>query len=262
VIRVWRKARTLLAVYFAYMMEYRGEIFFWMLSGVIPFFFLSVWTEAAARGLTVHDERQFARYFFAVFAARQLEIVWAHWNLSEDVRTGKLSFRLLQPLDPAWHYLADHLGERGVRLPMMLPVALVFVWLYPGALAWPGAGPFALGLLAVTLAFLLNFAVSYAVGLLALWLEDATEIYNLWYTAILFFSGMLAPLDLYPEALRRFLTWTPFPHLIYLPAALWSGLAVDWRHGLLVLLAWTLFFFALGRWLWARGRRHYSAMGA
>ena len=258
----WRKARTLVTVYFAYMLEYRGEILFWMLSGITPFFFMSAWSQAAGRGLTAYSAVTYARYFFAVFLARQLAIVWVHWNLSEDVRSGKLSFRLLQPLDPLWFYLADHLGERGVRLPMLLVVGLVFAWLYPHALVWPGAGRVALGTVAVTLAFGVNFFASYAVGLLSFWLEDATEIYNLWYVATLFFSGMLAPLGLYPQAVRSAIAWTPFPYLVYLPAALWSGLEVDWRRGLLALLLWNVFFLLLARSLWRAGRRHFSAMGA
>ena len=257
-----RKAWTLVTVYFAYMLEYRGEIFFWMLSGITPFFFMSAWTVAANQGLTGYGANDYARYFFAVFVARQLGIVWVHWNMSEDVRTGRFSFRLLQPLDPAWRYVADHVGERGVRLPMLAAVGLVFAWLYPEALVWPGASRAALGLVAVGLAFGVNFFASYVVGLLALWLEDATSIYNLWYVAMLFFSGMLAPLALYPEPVRQVLAWTPFPHLVYLPAALWSGLEADATRGLLTLLAWNLFFFALGRLLWRLGRRHYSAMGA
>ncbi|WP_457637281.1 ABC transporter permease [Oceanithermus sp.] len=258
----WRKARTLIAVYFAYMLEYRGEIFFWMLSGITPFFFMSAWTVAARRGLTEYGADDYARYFFAVFVARQLGIVWVHWNMSEDVRSGKYSFRLLRPLNPLWCYLADHLGERGVRLPMLAAVGLVFALLYPQALAWPGAERAALGLLAAGLAFGVNFFASYVVGLLALWLEDATALYNLWYAAMLFFSGMMAPLGLYPEPVRQVLLWTPFPHLVYLPAALWSGLEAEVGRGLGTLLAWNLFFFALGRLLWRWGRRCYSAMGA
>ncbi len=257
-----RKALTLVSVYFAYMMEYRGEILFWMLSGVAPFFFMSAWSEAARRGLTPYQANDYARYFFAVFVARQLVIVWAHWNLSEDIRSGKLSFRLLQPIDPVWVYLADHLGERGVRLPMMFAITLVFFWLYPHALVWPGAAGACLGALLAALAFGVNFLVSYSIGLLSLWLEDATEIFDLWYVATLFFSGMLAPLSLYPQAVLQVIAWTPFPYLVYAPAGLWSGMEVDWRRGLLALLFWNLFFLLLSRWLWRAGRRHYSAMGA
>jgi len=254
--------RTLLAVYFAYMLEYRAEIVFWILGGLSPFFFMAAWSEAARLGHTAYSALEYARYFFAVFVARQLAIVWANWTFSEWVRSGRLSFYLLQPLDPMWRLLADHVGERGVRLPMLVAIGAVFAALFPGALVWPGWAPFLLGLAASTLAFLLSFFVAYSVGLLAFWLEDATEIFELWYVLVLFFSGMLAPLSLYPEAVQRVLAWTPFPHLVYLPAALWSGFEPAGARGFAVLLAWTLVFFVVSRVLWRFGRSRYSAMGA
>ena len=256
------KVRTLLAVHFAYMMEYRAEIFFWILGGLVPFFFMAAWSEAARQGYTPYTSLEYARYFFAVFVARQLAIVWANWTFSDWVRTGKLSFYLLQPLDPMWRLLADHVGERGVRLPVLVVIGAIFAVLFPGALVWPGWGALALGLAASALAFLLSFFVAYSVGLLAFWLEDATEIFELWYVLVLFFSGMLAPLSLYPEAVQRVLLWTPFPHLVYLPAALWSGLEPADARGFAVLLVWTLVFFAMSRLLWRLGRGRYSAMGA
>ena len=256
------KVRTLLAVYFAYMLEYRAEIVFWILGGLVPFFFMAAWSEAARQGYTAYTPLQYARYFFAVFIARQLSVVWANWTFSDWVRTGKLSFHLLQPLDPAWRIFADHVAERGVRLPLLVLIGMVFALLFPGALVWPGWAPLLLGLAASTLAFLLSFLVAYAVGLLSFWFEDATEIFELWYVLVLFFSGMLAPLSLYPEAVQRVLLWTPFPHLVYLPASYWSGLESPDPRGFAVLGAWTLAFFAAVRLLWWLGRRRYSAMGA
>ena len=77
------------------------------------------------------------------------------------------------------------------------------------------------------------------------------------------FSGYLAPLDLYPSPVREALFWTPFPHIAYLPASFFAGAQVE-RAGLafLVLTLWTLLFYLVSRWLWKRGLRQFSAMGA
>ncbi len=45
-----RKARVLLAVYLAYMLEYRAELFLWALAGALPLILMGVWTEAARVG--------------------------------------------------------------------------------------------------------------------------------------------------------------------------------------------------------------------
>ncbi len=258
-----RKARVFLSVYHAHMTVYRGEILFWLLSGLAPFFFMAIWVGAARLGYTERSAEGFARYFFFVFAARQLQVVWVTWTLSEEVKNGLLAFKLLQPLDPFWHYLAQHVAERGVRLPMILVLALAFWLLYPGALVWSGAVRLGLGLLAAGLGFLLNFFVAYALGLFALWLEEATDLYSAWYVAFMLFSGYLAPLDLYPEAVRAALVYTPFPYLAYLPAVLWAGEPVGaLGRGFLVLGLWTVAAYLLARALWRRGLRRFSAMGA
>jgi len=258
-----RKIAAFLSVYYAHMTVYRGEILFWLLSGLAPFFFMAIWVEAARHGLTDRDPLAFARYFFFVFVTRQLQVVWVTWTLSEEIRSGAFAFKLLQPLDPLWHHLAQHVAERGVRLPMIGVLLLVFLWLYPGALVWTGGGRFFLGLAASLLGFSLNFLVAYTLGLLALWLEEATDLYNAWYVFFMLFSGYLAPLDLYPPVLRGFLDLTPFPYLAYLPAALWAGEPVTGvGRGFLVLFGWTLIAYLLARGFWRAGLRRFSAMGA
>ena len=258
-----RKALAFLSVYYAHMTVYRGEILFWLLSGLAPFFFMALWVGAAREGLTDRDPLSFARYFFFVFLARQLQVVWVTWTLSEEIKNGALAFKLLKPLDPLWHYLAQHLAERGVRLPMIGVLFFVFAALYPGALVPVGPENLLLGLLASLLGFLLNFFVAYALGILAFWLEEATDLYQAWYVFFMLFSGYLAPLDLYPGRLQEILFWTPFPYLTYLPAGLWAGEPLsDPLRGLVILTFWTALAFLVGRILWHVGIRRFSAMGA
>ena len=40
-------AKTLLFTYYAYMLEYRAELFLWALSGALPFILMGVWMQAA-----------------------------------------------------------------------------------------------------------------------------------------------------------------------------------------------------------------------
>ena len=71
-----RKAKTLLAVYLAYMLEYRAELFLWALAGALPLILLGVWTEAARGGEFALSPGEFARYFLMVFLVRQATVVW------------------------------------------------------------------------------------------------------------------------------------------------------------------------------------------
>lgn len=257
-----RIARTLLSVYYAYMVEYRAELILWVLAGSLPLILMGVWMEASQGGQFGLSPVEFARYFLAVFLVRQFTIVWVVWDFERDVVEGKLSSRLLQPLDPGWHYFASHIGERFARVPFAFVLVGLFFWLYPQAFWLPSLGNFLLGSAATALAFLLRFVMQYTVSMLAFWIEKASAIEQFWFLIYLFFSGVVAPLEVFPPLARQIVEWTPLPYLVYFPASIFVGLPGNYLHGFLIALAWIALFYGLNRWLWRRGLRHYSGMGA
>ncbi|TBH21723.1 ABC transporter permease [Thermus thermamylovorans] len=257
-----RKARTLLSVYLAYMLEYRAELFLWALAGALPLILLGVWTEAARGGDFPLSPGEFARYFLMVFLVRQATVVWVVWEFERDVVEGRLSFHLLRPLDPFFVHLAAHAAERLARLPFVVLLTLFFFWLFPEARFTPEPLPFLLGLLFTLLAFLLRFLMQYAVALLAFWSERASALEEVFFLLLLFLSGTIAPLEVFPEPLRHLALLTPFPYLVYLPAALLAGQEVALFPGVWVMLLWGVAFFLLGRLLWRMGLKHYSGQGA
>ncbi|MGB3492932.1 MAG: ABC-2 family transporter protein [Elainellaceae cyanobacterium] len=260
--RPLRLASVLLSTYYAYMVEYRAELLFWVLSGSLPLILLGVWSEAAASGDFGLSSLDFSRYFIAVFVARQLNVVWVVWEFEKQVVEGTLSPKLLQPLDPGWHHFSSHFAERFARLPFVVILVTLFFLLYPDAFWVPGLAQ-GLGAIAIMmLAFVLRFVMQYTTAMLAFWTERATAIENLWYLPYLFLSGMIAPLDVFPPAIQSVVMWLPFPYLIYFPASLLVGLEVNIVRGLVTMLAWLAIVFGLNRWLWRRGLRQYSSMGA
>jgi ABC-2 type transport system permease protein len=50
--------------------------------------------------------------------------------------------------------------------------------------------------------------------------------------------------------------------MVWFPAALLVNEEVPIARGFAIMIAWTVVFFALYRWLWKKGLKHYSAMGA
>lgn len=257
-----RKARTLLWVYYAYMVEYRAELILWVLSGSLPLILMGVWIEASQGGQFGLQPVDFARYFLAAFIARQFTVVWVVWEFEKEVVEGRLSPRLLQPMDPVWHHVASHLSERLARLPFMVLLVLLFFALYPQAFWLPGLGRALLFLVAIALAFILRFLIQYTFALVAFWTEQASAIEQFWMLFFLFLSGLIAPLEVFPPVVREVALWTPFPYLVYFPAGILVGLPVNIPQGLLVMLGWAGLFFGLNRWLWRQGLKQYSGMGA
>ena len=210
-------------------------------------------------GLTPVD---FARYFLAVFLVRQFTVVWVVWEFEKEVVEGKLSPRLLQPLDPVWHHISSHLSERVARMPFALLLVVLFFILYPQAFWLPSFGNFLLFVVAVVLAFALRFIIQYTFAMFAFWTERASALENFWFLFYLFLSGIIAPLEIFPEPVRAIVLCTPFPYLINFPASLLVGLPVDVGRGFLSMVAWFLIFLGANRLLWRRGLKQYSGMGA
>ena len=259
----WRKVRTLLAVSYAEMMQYRAELYLWAISGIMPFVLMGLWMEASAETPMAITPVDFARYFLAVFIVRQATMVWVVWEFEDDVVHGRLSFLLLHPLDPAWRFFLSHVAERFARVPFLIALTGLFFLLYPKAFWIPSAADLALATAAITVAFLLRFLMQYAFAMIAFWSERANAIEDLWFMLYLFLSGFIAPLDLFPPAVRHAAEWTPFPYMIYLPARLLTGQGSDGiGRGLIVITIWSIVFYIVYRILWYRGLRHYSAMGA
>lgn len=260
--QILHKSKVFLSVYYAYMVEYRAELILWVLANSMPLIMMGVWTQAAAGGGFSLSAIDFARYFICVFLIRQLTIVWVVWEFEKEVVEGRLSPRLLQPIDPVWHHVAGHVAERFARMPFTFVLMALFCVLYPQAFWVPSGVGAILAIAAIVLAFILRFLIQYTFAMFAFWTERATAIEQFWFLFYSFLSGMIAPLNVFPEGVKAVVMWTPFPYLIYFPASLLVGLPVNVGQGFSVMVAWSALFWVVNRWLWRRGLRHYSGMGS
>ena len=256
------KIQTFLTVYYAHMMEYRAEIVFWMLAGLFPFILMGVWMEAGATGNFALSAIDLGRYFVAVFIVRQMSVVWVIWEFERQVVEGRLSPFLLQPIDPVWRHVAGHIAERFARLPFFVVLLTGFFLFQPQLFWWPSLEKGLAAVAAMICAFVLRFLIQYTFAMLCFWTERASAVQEFWFLLYLFLSGLIAPLDVFPEEMREFALWTPFPYLVNFPARLLVGLEADLVRSFSILGAWMIFFFGLNRLLWRLGLRKYSGMGA
>src|SRR5688572_8081955 len=126
--RSLRALPTLLRVGVAETVAYRGEFLVWILTTTLPLVMLGLWTsvaeEQAFRNFSSED---FVAYYLANLIVRNLTGSWVAWQISEEIRMGSMSMRLLRPLHPFIALAASHIAAIPFRTIVALPIALVLL---------------------------------------------------------------------------------------------------------------------------------------
>ena len=256
------KISTLLKVQYSNMLEYRVEIALWAISGIIPFFMLNIWTNNNLNESINISNTMLSRYFLSAFFVRQFSVVWVVFTFEEDSLMGKVSPYLIQPLNPFFRYLAQHIAEQITRFPFALIIAFFFFMFNSESFWVPNLVILLLSFISTFLSFLIQFLMQSIIACLCFWTEKASSIERLLFIPTLFLSGLLAPVVSFPEFVKSWIYITPFPYLIDFPANILSGNPTNISGGISMQILWILILFPLFKKIWSKGIKKYTAMGS
>lgn len=255
--------RTSLAV----MLQYRASLLIWLIGHLLePLVYLVVWTAVTrATGGSVggFGAPQFAAYFIVMMLVNHVTYTWVMWEFEYRVRHGSLSFALLRPVHPVHSDLADNISSKIITLPLILIAALVLAVAFPPSFhltAWAVAA----FIPAVLLAFAVRFLLEWTLALAAFWTTRVSAINRVYFVALLFLSGQMAPLALLPAPLRVLASVLPFRWTTSFPVELLLG-SVGWQEalgGFAAQAAWVVLCVVLLRLVWRAGVRVFTAVGA
>lgn len=252
---------------FAAMLQYRVALLIWLISQVLdPVIYLVVWsTVSAGSGGAVggYTPGDFAAYFLALMVINNITYSWIMHEYEYRVREGTLSAALLRPLHPIHADLADNLASKMISTPLMIVLAVVLAFVFrPTVRLVPWAA--AAFIPAVLLAYLLRFLVEWSLALAAFWTTRVSALNQVYYVALLFLSGQVAPLPLFPGAVQSLAAALPFRWMIAFPLELLLGRLSPAQAlaGFAAQAGWILAALILVRFAWRLGLRRYSAVGA
>ncbi len=262
IISPYRIAGSLFSSQYALMLEYRAEIVLWAISGVLPLIMLGLWTGAEARVLAGITKEDITRYFISAFIVRQFTAVWVMVSFEEDHIEGKLSPFILQPIYPFWRYFFSHVAEQFTRIPFVL-VIMIFLFIgFPQTFFIPSNKELIAAIIAIFSAFCVRFILHWTFAMVNFWTERASAIERVLMIPYLFLSGLVAPIETFPESVRAFALLTPYPYLLSFPAKILSGANVNLLQGFLCLFLWGSLFMFISFYAWRNGLKQYSSMGA
>ncbi len=108
------------------------------------------------------------------------------------------------------------------------------------------------------------FALDVIEGSLGFWLEEIDALARARALLVMVLAGQLVPLALMPDWAQGFMAVQPFRYILSFPLEVIVGDLprgeIVW--GLSLQIGYTLLFILGARWIWARGKRSYSAVGA
>ena len=243
------------------MVAYRAEFLVWILTTNMPLVMMALWNAVAADGpVGRFGQRELNTYYLATLVVRILTSSWMVWELTMDIRQGRLATRLLRPLHPLLAYSAEHLAAVPMRALVVSPL-IVLIVCGDARASWPLADPAPAGHLPGCRwsgAWLLLFFTMVLIGSLAMFVDSALSVFELWLGIHFVLSGYLVPIELLPglggaarprparsgtcwasRSRPRWACWTVHaalaragrPVAVRRPACWWLALAV-WRAGM------------------------------
>ncbi len=255
---------TLFRVGLAEVIAYRAEFVVWVLTTNMPLVMLAMWTTVAEGGpVQGFGKKEFVAYYLATLIVRLLTSSWVVWELTMDIRQGRMAMRLLRPLHPLWAYAAEHLAAVPMRALVVSPIVVILFVAAGGAI--PLGDPVRVAIFAASLAgaWALVFLTMTIIGTLALYVDSAIGVFEVWLGVHAILSGYLVPLALFPGWVQSLARALPFRYMVGFPVETMVG-TLDRTRALADLgIQWAyvagMLFVAIAAW--RAGMRRFVAFG-
>ena len=138
--------------------------------------------------------------------------------ISETVKDGSIAYLLGKPYHFLVYQYFHGLGNSLLQILANLILGSAVVWLLVGPP--PPLSSFYLVLIAIFLAWTIDFCMYAVIGLMSFVTEDISAFLWIHSKFVLILGGVLIPLDFFPDWLQKFAKALPFAYSVYGPARL------------------------------------------
>jgi len=247
--------------------QYPAANYFYMIGMIAePVIYLVVWsTIARAQGGSVggYTPGAFAAYYIVWTLVRNMNIVFTPYGWEWLIRRGELSAALLRPLHPIHGFISYFAGWKVVVIILWLPLAAFLSLVFKPELH-PTLLNVAVFAAAIWGAYLIRTMLLWLLGMISFWTTRVSALNQMYFVALLFLSGQIAPISLLPPPIQMAASLLPFRWMIGFPVELLLGrlTPLEAITGFAAQIVWLGLSLALVRLVWRAGVRVYSAVGA
>lgn len=181
--------------------------------------------------------------------------------IDEEVKTGLVAYSMNRPYSYVLFHLFGFLGKSVPNILLNTCIGAGAALILVGPIRFTAQG-LLLGSVLLFLGFVLDFFMSLNIGLAAFWIEDITPFVWIYQKSQTIFGGVILPIALFPDAIRRIAERLPFSQLFYSAARMVVHFdPALFKQYLVTQLVWITFFGIGAFWLFYRGTKHVSVNG-
>lgn len=254
-----------MSVYAQDWLAYKANGIIWILTDMVTAITMPlVWASAAGSGaISGYSAGDFTLYYLAMLLLGSFITSHMMWEISFEIREGVFTNYLLRPFSFFQTMYVRNLSWRAIRIVMTIPFFLVL-----GACYWnllQGAHVF-LGWqfwASVILGHCVSISVVLMLSMIALFIQEAIAVFELYYIPQLFLSGYVFPIEVMPLWVQKLAHVLPFYYTTGVPVEMLVG-RLKPEHSLTFLLGqigWVVATTLIARVLWKAGLKHYSGIG-
>ncbi|HET7542517.1 MAG TPA: ABC-2 family transporter protein, partial [Polyangiaceae bacterium] len=190
---------------------------------VLLVIFARIWKIVGDKGALGSFGRVDLVWYLALTELIALSIPPVHLEIEADIRSGNIVYLLTRPISYFWMCFAQGLGTLLVRMAVLCPFGFSVALALGRELPRGGFSALLAGALAAVGAATLSLLFYAIIGLSAFFIEDTSPVQWVWQKLSFVFGGLMFPLDVYPRAMQRVASFTPFPSLLYAPGRIAIG---------------------------------------
>lgn len=194
---------------------------------------------------------------FLVLSSRTIEV-------PNIIHNGDLSLYLIRPVQFFVYWFSRDLADKfqNVIFATFELIALFFIF-HPTLTVPTHLSTVLITALAVFGGLTMYYFINMIFGFLAFWSPDVWAPRFLFFIIMFLVSGSTFPLDIYPSAIVKVLSFSPFPYLVFFPSKIWLEQVSSGQilHGFVAMIGWIIVLGVFASWLWKKGVHGYSSDG-
>lgn len=223
-----------------------------------------VWIAASKGGqINGYSSGDFVTYYLCVLLLNQFVQSHFMWDVAFEVKEGVFSSQIVRPIPWLEFMLLRNFMWRCIRLCLFVPWFILFAILYRSQM---GGAEFSFGW-TFWISFLLGHCVSVmtvlTLALLALFVQEAQSLFEIYYLPMLFLSGQMFPVAMYPGWVQTIAAWLPFYYTVGAPTEILTSRTTgsDALQVICIQVVWVIGLIVAHKIMWRFGLKHYSGVG-